>query len=81
MSDDKNEDIGFTEAQQEWIRELVVSQRRDADIPPATTSSSQSGTPVVTSSQSQSAGNIGKLLPLVRLYNYMPHATQTEATP
>ena len=45
MSDDKNEDIGFTEAQQEWIRKLVASQRRDVNIPPTTTSSSQSGTP------------------------------------
>ena len=37
MSGDNDEDIGFTQVQQDWIRELIASQQRDHPPPPART--------------------------------------------
>lgn len=57
MSGEDDGDLGFTQAQQDWIHQLNTSQQGNA-VPPGNSSQDKT-TPLVTS-QSQSVGNLGE---------------------
>ena len=57
MSGEGDDDIGFTQAQQDWIRQLITSQQKDETYQENPNQNEQ--IPPVTS-QLQSAGNLGE---------------------
>ena len=76
MSGEGDDDIGFTQAQQDWIHQLIANQQRDA-IPRGNSSQNKETPPVPL--QSQSAGNLGERLITYTAYAF-PSAALTATT-